>query len=243
MEVHSSLRRGFALSEQNVVDALAEAAVAGVTSGMIVGLGTGRAAKRGIRALADRVREENLDIKCVCTSVGSEKLATELALNVVDFSMIERVDYLFDGADEIDAELRMIKGGGGALTREKIIAHAADQRIYMVTHDKVSERLGSDTSLPVAVMAFGLSAIRGEIRTLGLNGVVRRTLDGQLFITDNANLILDCTLETHHDLEQVAAGLNDIPGVVAHGLFLYEADEILIEQEDGSVQRKTREND
>jgi len=226
--------------EQNVADALADAAIAEIESGMMVGLGTGRAARRGIMALAERVKADGLKIKCVATSEASEALAKQLELDVVDFALIENVDYMFDGADEVDRELNVLKGGGGAMTRERMIAWAAVKRMYMVDASKVVDRLGQDKPLSIAVMAFGMSSIRGALRELGLNGVCRRTIDGELFITDNGNLIIDATIPEDADLSELAARLNDMPGVIDHGLFLEEADELVIENEKGEVEHLVR---
>lgn len=235
----SSLHRGFALSsEPRVADPLAEAVVADIQSGMIVGLGTGRTASRGIIALADRVREDGLDVKCVPTSHVTETLARQLRLNVVDFAMIERVDFLFDGADEVDPDLRMLKGAGGALTRERIVAHAADRRVYMVHENKLVERLGTKAPLSACILAFGLASIREHLRSVGLNGVVRRSMDGHLFLTDNGNLVLDFMIEDQ-DPEELSRTLDSIPGVVDHGIFLTECDELVIEKPTG-VERVIR---
>jgi len=217
-----------------VADPLADVAVAEIASGMTVG--------RGIRALADRAREEGLDIQCVCTSESSEELAGDLGLNVIDFALVESVDYFFDGADEVDRELRVLKGSGGAMTRERMIAWASERVIYMVNAEKVVEHLGSNNTLGIAVMAFGLASIRAKLRQLGLCGVCRRTINGDLFITDNGNLILDVGLAPELNLEGIAAELNDIPGVIDHGLFLHEADEILIGR-DGTIERLVRDAD
>ncbi len=214
-------------------DLLGEAAVAEVQTGMIVGLGTGRTAARGILALARRVREEGLQIHCVPTSHASETLARAYMIPIIDFAMVERVDYLFDGADEVDPRLRMIKGKGGALVRERIVAHASTRNIFLVGEDKLVDRLGARSPLPIAVMAFGLASVRDKLANFGLNGVVRRTLDGQLFLTDNASLILDCTLGDGVDVEKLAAELDSTPGVLDHGLFLDEADEVLVETAEG----------
>ena len=207
---------------------------------MIVGLGTGRTAARGIRALGERFKEEKLDIKCVSTSEAAEKLAKEVGLPIIDFALVEEIDYVFDGADEVDRQLRLLKGGGGAMTRERMVAWASKRTVYMVQEPKVVDQLGTNNTLAIAIMAFGLASIRAELRSLGVNGVCRRTINGQLFITDNGNLILDVSL-SDQNLEELAAALNSIPGVVDHGLFLDEADEILIEAED-SIERLTREN-
>jgi ribose 5-phosphate isomerase A len=225
------------LSPEPAIDALAEAAVSDITPGMIVGLGTGRTASRAIGALAERVRSEKLDIRCIPTSHATETLARALGLKLVDFAMIERVDYLFDGADEVDPQMRMIKGGGGAFIRERIVAHAADRRVYVVDESKLVDRLGQRTTLPVGVMAFGLASIRQRLRDLGLHGVVRRTLDGHLYLTDNGALVIDVTLEDR-DVEELDCALNAIPGVVDHGLFLHEADEVIVETPRGLERMK-----
>ena len=224
---------------QTVADALAEAAVAEIQSGMIVGLGTGRTAKRGIRALAERFREESLSITCVPTSQGAEQVARELGLPIQEFSLVERIDYLFDGADEVDHQMRMLKGSGGAMARERMVAWASQRRVYMIDSSKLVKKLGTRASLPIAVIPFGLASIRAELRNLGLNGVVRRALDGHLFVTDNANLVIDVTLG-ENDPEQVAEWLNGIPGVVDHGLFMREADEVLVETP-GGLERMVRQ--
>jgi ribose 5-phosphate isomerase A len=226
------------LSEQRTADPLAEAAVAEIKSGMTVGLGTGRTASRAIAALAERVREQGLDIRCVPTSHATETCAKFHGLKMVDFAMTERVDYLFDGADEVDPKLRMVKGAGGAMVRERIVAHASSHRVYIVDESKLVTRLGQRTTLGICVLAFGLAAVRARLRDLGLHGVVRRTLDGHLFLTDNGNLIIDVTLEDRN-LEELAQRLDGVAGVVDHGLFLNEADEVLIETPSG-IDRKTR---
>ncbi|MFI4872089.1 MAG: ribose-5-phosphate isomerase RpiA, partial [Phycisphaerales bacterium JB061] len=233
--------RGFALSEQQVTDHLAEATVAPIQSGMLVGLGTGRTARRGVRALAERIRAEDLKVDCVASSEATEQLARELELRVVDFALVEEVDYLFDGADEVDSKLRMLKGSGGAMTRERIVAWASKRRVYMVDGHKMVENLGTNATLPVAVMAYGLASTRASLRSVGLNGVCRRTMDGDMFITDNGNLILDVPLTPDHCLEELAAHLNDIPGVIDHGLFLGEADEVLVDR-GGKIDRLMRQD-
>jgi ribose 5-phosphate isomerase A len=220
-------------------DALARAAVAEIQDGMLVGLGTGRTASRGVLALAERVKEENLKIRCVPTSHATETLARAYQLPLVEFAMEEEVDFLFDGADEVDPNLRMIKGAGGAMIRERIVAYAAKRRVYMVQEKKMVNRLGERATLPIAVLAFGLASTRASLRRLGLNGVVRRTLDGHLFLTDNGSLIVDVTLD-ERDLAEIADQIRAIPGVIDHGLFLNEADEVLVETNDGRIERLSR---
>ncbi len=235
--------RGSALSDQRVADALAEAAVSGVASGMTIGLGAGATAARGIKALADRVREQNLEIKCVAASDATEGVAREHGLELIEFALVEELDLLIDGADEVDRNLNVMKGSRGAVTRERMLAWASRHTVFMVGENKVSEQIGTKTSLAVAVMAFGLASIRAALRDLGLNGVCRREMNGDLFVTDNGNLLLDLSLRGDENLSELAAALNDIPGVVDHGLFLCEADEILIETGRGAVERLAREDE
>lgn len=228
-------------SQQRISDPLAEAVVAEIQSGMIVGLGTGRTASRGVLVLADRVREENLKIRCVPTSHATETLARAHQLPLLDFAMEEEVDFLFDGADEVDPMLRMVKGAGGAMTRERIVAYASKRRVYMVSEDKMVHRLGQRATLPIAVLAFGLASTRASLRRLGLNGVVRRTLDGHLFVTDNGTLIVDVTIDDPAlDLDALSDEIDSIPGVLDHGLFLNEADELYVETAGGKIEHLIR---
>jgi len=217
------------------------AAVASIESGMKVGLGAGRTAARGIRQLAQRVRDENLDIVCVAASECSEDLAREHGLKLVDFAMLEELDILIDGADAVDRHMQVMKGSRGAMTRERILCWAAKQTIFMVGESKVVDgQIGTETPLPIAVMAFGLVSTRKALRHMGINGVIRQDMDGKLFITDNGNLVLDATLNGSENLAQIATELNDIPGVIDHGLFIDEADTILIEKANGDIDRLER---
>ena len=216
-------------------DPLATAAVEPVTTGMIVGLGTGRAASRAIEALALRVRADDLQITCVATSRASELLATKLGLRVVAMESIERVDYLFDGADEVDASLRMIKGRGGAMTREKIVAQAATRRTYLVQSTKLVERLGETAPLPIEVLRFALATTLRALRDRGLEAAVRANQT-----TDDGNPLLDATLPPGTNIESLAVALDAMAGVVGHGLFLTEADLVLVEDASGQVSNLRR---
>jgi ribose 5-phosphate isomerase A len=221
-------------------DSLAAAAVKDVRAGMMVGMGTGRAATRAIHALAQRVAAEKMDIQCVATSRASDDLARMLGLRVRSMNEVESVDYLFDGADEVDELLRMIKGRGGALTREKIVAHAAAQRVYLVQSEKLVARLGQAAPLPIEVMDFGIAAARRRLRTLGVDGPLRHNADGTPYETDNGNRIIDAPLSQDVDVTALGAALDGIPGVIGHGLFLIEADIVLIEDDAGRVSQRTR---
>ena len=212
-----------------------------VQSGMKVGLGAGRTAARGIEALAERVRDEHLDIECVAASEQAEDLARSLGLKITDFALLEELDILIDGADAVDRHMQVMKGSRGAMTRERIICWASNRTVFMVTHDKVADtQIGAGTPLPIAVMAFGLVSTRNALRHVGINGVIRQDMDGRLFITDNGNLVLDASLRGDENLAQLATELNDIPGVIDHGLFIDEADSILIEKEYGTIARLER---
>lgn len=222
------------------MDQLAAQAVAGVTSGMIVGLGTGRAAARGVRALAERANAEKLTITCVATSVATAELAASLGLKVVDFAGVSRVDYLFDGADEVDPKLRMLKGGGGAMTRERIIAAAAvasgGVRINMIDEAKLVPWLGSRMPLPVEVIPMALASVRRQLEDMGLDGAVRRAKDGAGdYRTDNGNLILDlkltAELTTGGEADVLARDLDEMAGIVDHGLFVTESQIVLVESD------------
>lgn len=218
------------------VDQLALAAVEPIESGMLVGLGTGRAATRGVHALADRVNTERLEIRCVTTSVATEALAQELGLPVDPIQAHPSIDYLFDGADEFDDRMRMLKGGGGAMTREKMVAQRARRRVYLVQESKHVERLGQHFPLPVEVRESSLDSVRAALAERGMQAAVRAAAHGP-YITDNGNPILDVTLDAFFDPEELALWLDRRRGVVGHGLFLNEADEIIVENETGAIRR------
>lgn len=230
-------------------DALAQEAVAPVTAGMVVGLGTGRAAARAIHALARRRVREGLEVTCVATSLASEQLARELGLAVVDLNDAHRPEYLFDGADEVDPHLNMIKGGGAAHTRERIVAQATmaagGRRVYLVGAEKLSPRLGTRARLPVEVLPMALQSVGDTLGALGLDPEQRTGADGEPVVTDNQALILDIALPparatTDDALNEVAGLLDCLAGVVDHGLFLDECSELLIEREAGVVERRAR---
>jgi ribose 5-phosphate isomerase A len=221
-------------------DALATAAIEEIRSGMTVGLGTGRAATRAIEALARRASEERLDLLCVATSHASEELGRRLGLRVQAMEGIEAIDYLFDGADEVDPMLRMIKGRGGAMTREKIVAHSASRRVYLVQTTKLVKRLGEGAPLPLELLRFGLASTRRALRKLGLEGPLRPKEGGGIYETDNGNPVIDAPVPVGLEAAQVAAALDAMPGVIGHGLFLNEADLVLVEDAQGRVSRQVR---
>lgn len=229
------------------MDKLATQAVEGVVTGMTVGLGTGRAAARGVRALSEKVKAQNLSITCVSTSIATAELATSLGLKVVDFASVERVDYLFDGSDELDPQGRMLKGGGGAMTRERIVAAASKHCVNILDDSKLVKHLGERYPLPIEIIPMALASVRARIkRELNLDGPVRKKKDtagkptAEDLISDNGNFIVDVKLTASHDVEAIATALDRMAGVVDHGLFLREAQVILIEDKDGNVTRRMR---
>jgi len=242
MVLSSHLHRGFALSKQQATaDTLANTAIADVLTGMTIGLGAGLTAARGIHALAQRVIDEGLDINCVAASERAEDLGRSLGLKIIDFAMLEEIDLLIDGADEVDRSMVVLKGSRGAMTRERILCWASKRTVFMVGEKKVAaEKVGVSCPLPIAIMAYGVASTRKALRHIGINGVIRQDLDGRLFLTDNGNLVLDATINGSENLPELAMGLNDIPGVIDHGLFIDEADTILIENEDGAIERLDR---
>lgn len=208
---------------------------------MLVGLGTGRAATRGIHALARRVNDEGLRVECVATSESSAALARELGLTVLAFADVARVDYLFDGADEVSPDLAMLKGRGGAMTREKIVAHASDKRVYLVDEGKLVSHIGEKFPLPIEVLPFAIASVRAALRDIGLDGPIRTREDGREYHTDNGFLVIDAPIPQGSDARRLNDDLTRIDGVLGHGLFLREADEVLVESHDrASVKRLTR---
>ncbi len=226
-----------------MTDALAREALSLVKPGMCVGIGSGTTAARALKALAEKVQTEGFQVSVIPASESTEAVCRVHGLKCVDFSTVEEIDLLIDGADEIDRDMRMLKGSGGAMARERMLAWASHHRVFLVREHKVSPRLGAESTLAVAVMAFGLASTRAAMRHLGLNGVLRRSISGELFITDNANLVLDVVLPEHTNPDDLARELHAIPGVIDHGLFNDEADLILIEKEDGTVERLERAED
>lgn len=201
-----------------------------VLPGMSVGLGSGSTATIMIERLGRRVAEEGLDFVGVPTSQGTAALATSVGIRLVDLDAIETLDLNLDGADEVDPAYRMIKGRGGALLREKIVAAAARRRVFIVGEDKHVERLGEHFALPVEVSPFGIGHTEAAIRDLG--ATIERRMDEQgtaLYTTDGGNRILDCRFKRGlDDPEGLDIRLKAIPGVFETGLFLGLCDALIM---------------
>lgn len=197
-------------------------AAALVENGMLVGLGTGSTAKFFIEELAKRVKEEDLKIECISTSKASEELARSLNLRMLEQLPQQKIDLTVDGADEIDPQLNLIKGLGGALLMEKIVALHSKTQVIIADQSKIVSRLGEKTPLPVEVVPFGHEISAGYLRDLGLKTVLRQK-DNQPYLTDQGNFIYDCEIPAEKDVFDLAEEVKSITGVVEHGFFLETA--------------------
>lgn len=210
-----------------------ERAVESVRDGMVVGLGTGSTAIWAIRKIGARVAE-GLRIQAVPTSMASEELARKLHIPLVGLEEIEDIDLTIDGADEVDEQLRLIKGGGGALLREKVVASLTRQQIIVVDESKLVRRLGA-FPLPVEVIPFAWHPVSRQIEALGCSPKRRQAEDGRPFVTDNGNYILDCRFKVIEEPADLNRILHLIPGVVETGLFVDMADRVLVGSAGGSI--------
>ena len=195
----------------------AAAAVMEVAGNMLVGLGTGSTATHAIRLLAERVAQ-GLTIRAVATSRASDTLARSLGITMLDFADVPRVDLTIDGADEIDDRLYAVKGAGGAMLREKVVAAASDRMVVIADASKHVAAIGG-ARVPVEILPFARASL---LAALG-EGARLRTAGEAPYLTDNGNPIADCRLDLA-DPPAVAAWLDAIPGVLGHGLFLREVD-------------------
>ena len=189
-----------------------------VTDGMRVGLGSGSTLAAVVPLLGERVRA-GLRIQAVCASSSTHALATQAGIPLLDEMTFDRLDLAIDGADEIDPKLRMIKGGGAALLREKIVAAAADRFLVIVDSRKPVQQLGQ-FPLPVEVTRFGWQSMARRLRGLFPATLRLDKATGQPFVTDEGNYILDCQTGAIADPDALAAQLSAMAGVMAHGLFI-----------------------
>ena len=197
-----------------------------IEDGMVVGLGSGTTATHFIKLLGERVRQ-GLKVRGIASSKASEDLAISLSIPVTDFQACPVIDVAIDGADEVTHQLQLIKGGGGALLREKIVASASKRFIVVADSSKLVDRLGK-FPLPVEVIQMAVPLVARRLQQMGMSPTVRKTASGANYITDEGNLILDCACGEIDDPHRVAASITEIVGVVEHGLFLDMAERALI---------------
>ncbi len=226
-------------SDDRAVEAVAARALDLIEDGARVGLGSGRAATAFIARLGARLRE-GLRVAGVATSEATARQARELGIPLVDLGEDVELDITVDGADEVAPNLDLIKGWGGALVRERIVASASRRQVILVGHDKLVHALGEHGRIPVEVIPFALGLAIRRVRSLGLRPSVRAGADGgRPAITENGNLVLDCApeapLRDGTAARALEAAMRAIPGVVDTGLFLGTAERVLVGYPDGHV--------
>jgi ribose 5-phosphate isomerase A len=213
-------------------EAAAAAAVERVQPGMTIGLGSGRAVWKVVHAIGAR----GLDVRAAAASVRTEELAAEVGIELVDLDAAAPLDLAIDGADEIDPELGLIKGAGGALLREKLVIASARHFVVVAETDKKVERLGQHRPVPVEVVRFGWRSTQARL----LDGIVSaadlRLAGDSPYVTDEGHVILDCAVPPEGSIEELAAALKSETGVVEHGFFLGMADEVILGTLDGGVE-------
>ncbi|MDR3205984.1 MAG: ribose-5-phosphate isomerase RpiA [Candidatus Methanoplasma sp.] len=219
---------------QNLKKIVAESAVNHyVRDGMTVGLGTGSTAEYAIRKVGE-LAASGYELTCVATSLRTEKLAAEVGVRISDLSDVEHIDVTIDGADEVDPDLQLIKGLGGALLREKIVAAATVKEIIIVDDSKLVQKLGTRSPLPVEVVPFGHTKTKYALEKQGCKAALR-TVGGRPFITDSGNYVYDCVFAAIESPFFLESRIDVIPGVVENGLFLNTAYAVLSVNGEGVV--------
>jgi ribose 5-phosphate isomerase A len=218
---------------------LAEAAAAVVEDGMMLGLGSGSTAEALVRALAVRVAG-GLQVTGVPTSTRTERLATELGIPLRTLDSIKTLDFGIDGADEIDPRLDVVKGRGGALLFEKLVALTCQRYMIIGASEKRVNQLGTRMPLPVEIVPLGWQQTAVRLDRIGCRPTLRQVADGAPFITDSGHYILDCTTGPIASPKEMASSIKSITGVVDHGLFVGLADRAMVVEPDGAVRTLIR---
>lgn len=210
-----------------------------VQSGMTIGLGTGSTIEWLIKALGNKINS-GLEIRAVSTSAASNKLAAQYNIQLIELNDAAKIQLAIDGADEIDQQLQLIKGGGGALFQEKMVASAAEEFVVIADHSKLVDQLGA-YPLPVEVMIFNWKQVEKQlIRQFDKPVQLRIKKDGSPFVTDHGNYIIDISFGDIADPAAVNNTLHNIPGVIETGLFLGMAHKVLIGYPDGQTEWRER---
>jgi ribose 5-phosphate isomerase A len=207
-------------------------AVEFVENGMVLGLGTGSTVRRLIEILADRMKIEKLDVVGIPTSLETERLAKELGIPLTDLETHPRIDLTIDGADEVDPSFNLIKGRGGALLREKIVAINSVKEIIIVDYQKMVQKLGTKSPLPVEVLQFGWSSSLKKLQELGCHAELRKEQNA-IVKSDNGNYIIDCKFKVIDDPRGLETKINNIPGVIENGLFIGLTTEVIVASSTG----------
>ncbi len=229
------------MNEQSQTAAGAKRALEFVEDGQVLGLGTGRAAASFVRALGQRVRE-GLRVQGVPTSEATAELARSLDIPLLTLEQAGRIDVTFDGADEVDPKCELLKGYGGALVREKIVACSSERLVILVGPEKLVSQLGARGKLPVEVLPFGVGLCRRRLQELGCESDLRRDAAGDPFVTDNGNHILDCKVAPIERPAELDAAIQGLPGVVGTGLFIGLADAVIIQDGERAELRRRGED-
>jgi len=210
-----------------------------VEDGMNIGLGTGSTASYAVHAVGKLVTEKGYRLKCVATSLATEQLAEECGIEIVSLNDIDHIDVTIDGADEVDPGLQLIKGLGGALLREKIVAASSYAEIIIVDESKMVENLGIRTPIPVEVLRFGHKRTAYGLERQGCTPILRMK-NRKPFVTDGGNYIYDCKFKGISSPFFLESAIDSIPGVVESGLFLNTATVVLISHADGTITEQKR---
>ncbi len=205
----------------------AELALDLVAEGEVLGLGTGRAASAFVRALGARVRA-GFSVRGVPTSQATADLAEECGIELLELADVESIDVTFDGADEVDPQLNLIKGYGAALVREKIVAAASRRLVILVGPEKMVETLGERGRLPIEVVPFGVVPVMRRLKAMGYPSIVRE-VDGDRVVTDNGNFVLDGEVASIADPSALDREITCIPGVLGTGIFAGMADNVIVD--------------
>jgi ribose 5-phosphate isomerase A len=212
----------------------AEKAVERIKSGMVVGLGTGSTTDFALQSIANKLQTGEISsVQGVPSSIQTERRSKELGIPLTNLENHPALDLTIDGADEIDPELRLIKGGGAALLREKIVAQASRYLLIVADESKLSPRLGTKSAIPVEILPFGFGAIARRVEALGATVKLRMDEAGSPIETDQGNWIIDCDFGPINDPDELGTELKRRAGIIEHGLFIGLASEVFLASAEG----------